>query len=136
MGVKAFPIETTVTLVIGEIARWQSHGKSTPRIPGFTFVEIDHLTYALLQQIQPQVILSPLVTDGFDAVDVAMKLQAFGYLGRYRVVTEDLPNMRMVICEIQSSAPRLDIDLFVLPTQTEQTDDRKSILNVLDFKQD
>lgn len=116
----AAPYETenenvTSTLVIGDLDRWIANGRDVPDLEGFNFTELEHLTNDLLMQMVPDIILSPLITDGFDALEVAHLLASFGYKGRYRAVTEAVPNARMILRELRAAAPGLDVDLLILP---------------------
>jgi hypothetical protein len=65
------PEAPVVTLVVGDIKRWNAQGRTRPEIDGFYFVEIDALNAALLFDIRPEVILSPMIIDQFDAIDLA-----------------------------------------------------------------
>lgn len=59
-------------------------------------------------------VLSPLVADGFDVIDIAIRLAELKYTGRYRAIAEDLPNGNMIRKEVRAHAPDLDFDLLMM----------------------
>lgn len=103
------------TLVVGDLARWEAEGRMTPPLDDFQFVEIKSLTAEVVQDMEPEIILSPLVADDFDAVDVAAKLIELQYNGKYRAISDDLPDADLIRSEIRSFAPQLDFDLLLMP---------------------
>ncbi len=111
MDIEAFPVTTaTVVLVVGHV----SDRMSLPRIPGFHFRPFHAINRQLLTLIQPDVVLSALIAQGFDAVDLARVLVDAGFDGRYRAVTEKIPNRRFVVAEVRATVPGVDFDLFVM----------------------
>lgn len=107
--------EKAVTLVIGEIARWSLQGRTMPDVTDLTYVDFKELSPETVAHVEPDVILSPLVTDAFDAFQIAKYLESFGYRGRYRAVAPHLPNIAMVREEIKAAAPDIDFDIVVMP---------------------
>lgn len=110
-------VETAVspkTLVIGMVTDWVSAGKPLPQDPTLKYVELDEISDDLLTQFAPEVVLSPLVGKGFDAIDVAVRLTSCGYKGRLRATSPDLPNPKIVAKEIRSICPGIDFDLLIL----------------------
>ncbi len=102
------------TLVIGVVADWVSAGKTLPQDPTLKYIEVDEISEALLERFEPEVVLSPLVGKGFDAIDVAVRLTSCGYVGRLRATSPDLPNPKLVTKEIRSICPKIDFDLLIL----------------------
>ena len=103
------------TLVIGDLARWKAQGRVVPPLDGFQFVDIDALNANVVNEKQPDIILSPLVADDFDAVDVAVKLIELRFRGRYRAIADDLPDADLIRNEVRNFAPQLDFDLLLMP---------------------
>lgn len=103
------------TLVIGNLARWKSQGRITVASTEFRFAEFSELTPEILQTFAPDIVLSPLMGDDFDVLDIAVKLLDLGFEGRYRVISDDLPNMGMIKKEVRHHAPGLDFDLLTMP---------------------
>lgn len=90
-----------------------------PPLEGFQFVDISELNADLLSQGAPDIILSPLLADDFDAVDVAAKLIELNFRGRYRAISDDLPNADIIRREVCNFAPQLDFDLLLMPPLAE-----------------
>ncbi len=73
-------------------------------------VEFDE--FLELSTRQPaDLVLSPMVGDTYDCIDVAQHLFAAGFTGSYRVMTPALPNPGILRQEIRSMCPGLDFDL-------------------------
>lgn len=101
-------------LVIGNLSTWEREGRPAPTLEGFRFTHFEGLDLGLLAEVRPDMVLSTLVGDGFDAIDVARRLRELGYRGRYRALAHALPNEEAVRAEIEEAAPELDFDLVVL----------------------
>jgi hypothetical protein len=56
-------------------------------------------------------VVSPLVAEQFDAMDLAHQLSIGGYRGRYVVVTPALPDPAIIRREIAQICPGLEVDL-------------------------
>lgn len=108
-----------VTLIIGDLIRWQSAGRGLPDIDGIHFADAEEIDAALLARLKPVVILSPLMTRTFDAIDIARMLCDLGFAGRYRVLSEGLPDLALVQREIAFVAPTIDFAVVSLPTATD-----------------
>ena len=105
------------TLVIGDLARWESEGRMKDQLGDFKFVNFTSLTAKVVKNVDPEIILSPLVADGFDAVDVAAKLIDLQFTGKYRAISDAMPDADLIRKEIRSFAPRLDFDLLLVPAK-------------------
>ncbi|MBN2907216.1 MAG: hypothetical protein JXJ18_10955 [Rhodobacteraceae bacterium] len=82
----------------------------------FATARCERLPYALLHAVLAtapwaQYVVSPLVTEQFDAMDLANELSLGGYRGRYLVVTPALPDPALVRREIAQLAPGLSVQL-------------------------
>lgn len=75
-------------------------------------VDFASLDGALLASFDPHFVVSPILTPGFDIMDLALKLWQLRYKGCYRVLTDrPLPNPGLVLREVRSLCPGLDVDL-------------------------
>lgn len=108
------------TLVVGDLARWTAQGRIDASLTEFLFVDIATLSADLVNEIQPDIVLSPLIANNFDAVDVAMRLVDLQFQGKYRAIASDLPDASMICKEIRSFAAKLDFDLLLLPQPHEK----------------
>ncbi len=62
----------------------------------------------------PDLILSPLVQRGFDAMDLLTMLSVAGFRGRYLVLAPAAPHVTLIRSEMQNQAPELNVDIIVL----------------------
>lgn len=112
---KLTPNPSKRTLVIGDMARWKTQGRNLPNMDGLRYIDLSALNSDVIKEEDPDIILSPLVSDDFDAVDVAGLLSDLAYNGPYRALTNDLPNTELIKSEVRHHAPQIDFDLVVLP---------------------
>lgn len=109
-------VEQAVMLVIGSADNWAKgpdEGASD-----YHFVDYRALGAEVLETLRPSVVLSALFGAGYDAMDVATRLRQMGFGGRYRAISDPLPNPDIVRAEIAQVAPGLDFDLLSLPRVT------------------
>ncbi len=108
--------DRVVTLVVGEVRRWASEGREIPYVDDLTFVDFEHLNQTTIAKVRPDVVLSPLLSDAFDAYQIVRFLASFGYVGRYRALAQYLPDMAMIRSEIRKAAPNIDFEIVMMPT--------------------
>ncbi len=82
-----------------------------PDIDGFVFVDIESLADCLETTPRPSAILSVLIGNGFDAVDIAGALHRSGYKGQYRALASNIPSSHLIKREVAQVAPGLDFDI-------------------------
>ncbi|HVG49591.1 MAG TPA: hypothetical protein VM899_15820 [Rubellimicrobium sp.] len=87
---------------------------------GYRLACLAELDAALLDATQPDMVISALIGNGFDAIDVARRLAELGYHGPYRALSHPLPRPGLVRAEIRAAAPDLDFDLVVLSHGLEE----------------
>jgi hypothetical protein len=102
-------------LIVGNMARWQACGRLPKMPPDCEYVDFAQLDRSKIRQFRPDLVLSALMSEGFDAFDVAEKLDTLKYRGMYRVVASDLPDAKVIRRDIRLAAPNLDFNLLVLP---------------------
>lgn len=100
-------------LVVGYPGDWTALRRNMAG-EALQFVGFDELTPRLLRDLSPSLLIAPLMGDGFDAVDVAHRLEAAAFEGRFRVLTPPIPQPGAVQAEIQEAAGRVDVDLMIL----------------------
>jgi hypothetical protein len=103
--------ESMRTLIIGDVSRWASEGRDIAGTDNVTYAGVDEVSRALLQSHDPEIILSPLVADSFDAFDVAAILADAQFTGRYRAVSHPTIAKAVIMSEIAQIAPELDFDI-------------------------
>lgn len=82
------------------------------------FVGPADLGWVLLARLSPGLIISPLIFGRLDVIDLAGRLAALGYRGRYRAISPALPHPEMVCAEVARHAPGLDFDLWTFERNT------------------
>ncbi|MGP1355460.1 hypothetical protein [Roseicyclus sp.] len=81
---------------------------------------IARVTYEELDSIRfsgpdaPALVLSPLLTPVFDAIDLARYLSQRGYRGRYLALVDRLPSANLIRREVEAQSPDLNFDVVVL----------------------
>jgi hypothetical protein len=65
----------------------------------------------LLDKLRPRIVVTPLVSAAFDAMDVAETLYCAGYTGELIVMATALPSPRIVEQELRDCAPGLRVTL-------------------------
>ncbi len=63
-----------VVLVVGNIRGWAREKRIIPDIEGFHFVGFSDIDLLLFERLDPEIVLSALMGEGFDAVDLARRL--------------------------------------------------------------
>jgi hypothetical protein len=83
------------------------HFGNDMRIVDFSGVGAD-----LLDGFKPHFVVSPILTQSFDIMDLATLLWRLRFSGAYRALVEvDLPNPSLVIREVRAACPGLDVDI-------------------------
>jgi len=66
----------------------------------------------------PDLVLTPLLTPIFDALDMARYLSQAGYRGRYLALVDQLPSAKLIRNEVAAQSPSLNFDIIVLDGST------------------
>ena len=102
-------------LIVGNLSPWlrvEAGASSEYKINQMAYDQLDNVRIALMH---PDLVLTQPWSAGFDCLDMAMLLQAAGFSGAYRVITDKLPNPALIRREILSGCPDLDFD-FINPS--------------------
>ena len=70
----------------------------------------------IFAEIAPQLVLSPLVSGIYDAIDIATALAGLGYRGRYRALAHRLPRRDLILNEVRAACPTIRFDIAELAT--------------------
>ncbi len=85
---------------------------------------ITPVTYARLPERRltgpdaPGLVLSPLLTAEFDALDLARVLTQCGYRGRYLALVDRLPSANLIRREVAAQSPNINFDVIILDGST------------------
>jgi hypothetical protein len=77
-----------------------------------TYDDLDSMSFAGPKA--PALVLSPLLTPVFDAIDLARYLSQRGYRGRYLALVDRLPSANLIRREVEAQSPDLNFDVVVL----------------------
>jgi len=84
------------------------------------FTSLMALVGNVLHELNPAEVISPLISGGCDAHQVARRLSDLGFRGRYKVLTTALPRPDMVRAEISNAAaPEIAVSLVDISTLRE-----------------
>lgn len=95
-------------VAVGDPVQWQNAGNSLPTNSEMRFVSFSDVGPDLLRECDPEFILSPVVANDFDCIDLAILLNRLGYKRPYRAVSGDLPSPEIIEREIRQICPGLD----------------------------
>ena len=73
------------------------------------------LTATLLARHRPDEVVAPLLAPSFDILDVAKRLESFGFRGRLKALTSPLPDAAAVAAEVRSYCPLIEFTLVTFP---------------------
>ena len=105
--------ETVAILAVGSAAEWREGGNRLQADGRVAFSSLEEVSEESLARLCPTVILSPVLARNFDCIDLAQKLFSLGLTGRYRAVTDQLPDPEMVEREIRHLCPGLDFAILI-----------------------
>ncbi len=75
------------------------------------FDHVRRMSRETFASLGTKLVLTPLLTSEFDAMELATILESLGYRGAYRAVINNIPNATMVQREILSHYPGMDFDV-------------------------
>jgi hypothetical protein len=81
-------------------------------IASVSYDELDSISFSGTKA--PALVLSPLLTPVFDAIDLARYLSQRGYRGRYLALVDRLPSANLIRNEVEAQSPDLNFDVVVL----------------------
>lgn len=103
--------EKIVILAVGDTMQEDPKALKFPKFEKIFYVGFFDVTSEILDRINPTLILSPLLGNSFDCLELALQLQQLEYRGKYRVVAPKLTNPSMVTREVRNQTPGLDFDI-------------------------
>ena len=103
--------ESTRILAVGSPDAWQRDMGQLPRHGSVAFVSFQDVTGALLEDLQPEAVVSPALARDFDCIDLAMLLSSLDFEGCYKATAFGLPKPKLVEAEIAQLFPRLDFEI-------------------------
>lgn len=104
-----------VILIIAEAATDPCVGSPWDDLAGAVVVGYPQFSAETLTDIDPDVVVTALVSHHFDGTDVAWVLSEAAFTGEFRLLSGPLPHPTLVSDELRRTFPQLDIDLWLLP---------------------
>ena len=104
-----------IVLAVGEFDLWKALGHATVTEGGVHFAGIAEVDEDLLSRVNPNLVISPILTSRFDCIDLAMRLHALGYRGKYRAIAAFVPDPAIIEREIYGFCPGLDFKVLITP---------------------
>ena len=75
------------------------------------FTQMRMLSRQMLESVQPDAIVGPLITSDWDIVDLGTTLESLGYSGTLYALTRPLPRAELVVREVGAACPGLTVHL-------------------------
>lgn len=101
-------------MIVGDLEGWRARGRALPKDDDLFFASFHDLSSGLMALWRPDIILSSLLGEGFDVIDLARKLEEIGFAGRYRVLAPGVPQPELIRDEVAYNAPSVDFDILNL----------------------
>lgn len=94
-------------LAVGDPKEWQHRGHALPR-EGIVFLSFDEVTRETMEHLQPALVVSPVLSNAFDCIDLAVQLNGAGFSGEYRAISTGLPKPELIENEVRQLCSQLD----------------------------
>lgn len=101
-------------LVVDRARHWDVDGMNVSTQNVLRIVEFGTLDAEYLARSGVDLIFTPLVSAGFDCVELACRLDRWGYRGRLRVLGPALPDPALISAEIRACCPAIDVEFMDL----------------------
>lgn len=95
-------------ICVGDTLRDCGYPDSATYATGVRAVPWPLLAQWLSQGMRNAQVFSAAVSTNFDCVDIAQLLYRAGFVGKYRVVAQDMPNPDLILREVLAMCPGLD----------------------------
>ncbi|WP_206611523.1 hypothetical protein [Falsirhodobacter deserti] len=113
-GVSPPPLGTPETWLVVETPHAFMYIDQLPRRPSIVMARFRDMSGSLVDCVRPDWILCPLFTDSFDAFDILRHVSEAEHQPNIGVLTQKLPNGRMVEEELKARAGPLNVRILAL----------------------
>lgn len=86
-------------------------GASYPGDMNVAVIPYDNLDSEAIDGLNPDVVITAIVSSSFDCMDVAGKLTEAEFSGQMNVLSRSLPRPELVLRELRSTYPTIEVDL-------------------------
>ncbi|MEO0915824.1 MAG: hypothetical protein AAFY31_02410 [Pseudomonadota bacterium] len=94
-------------LAVGDPQEWKQRGYALPR-EGIVFLSFSDVTQETMDHLRPGLVVSPVLSNTFDCVDLAVQLYRVGFSGEYRAISTGLPKPEVIEREVRQMCTQLD----------------------------
>lgn len=108
---EAIMASEVVVLAVGDVLSLRRSAKSNLAGDATAFADFADVTRELIEVLEPQVVVSSVLGRNFDCVDLAERLDGFGFRGCYRLIGHGIPQPELVLRELRSLFPSLCVEL-------------------------
>lgn len=98
-------------MVVGDLSRWLAEAREIGIVDDIAYIAFCDLDQETLTKHAPAIILSPLIADTFDVLDIATRLSELRFAGRYRALSTGNSDAKLIKAEVLATAPDLDFDI-------------------------
>ncbi|MEM6387192.1 MAG: hypothetical protein AAF718_13250 [Pseudomonadota bacterium] len=106
-----FPTSVAYTqicvLAVGDMEEWRQQHQITPT-QGLAFLAFGEVSQDALDEMRPVIVVSSLLSKGFDCIDLATRLHGLGFSGEYRAIANGIPRPEVIEREVHQLCPQLN----------------------------
>jgi len=107
------PSAQQTVLYVGDLLSFVDGDLRRAGAPRSVFAAFVDVTFDLLEDLNPDTIVCPLLADDFDAAELAELLSCLGFGGDFVVIAPPVPNIQLVAGDISVLAPGVNVDVRV-----------------------
>jgi hypothetical protein len=97
-------------LAVGDSEEWLRQGHELPP-ENVVFVAFGDLSEGTLARFRPTVIVSPVLANEYDCIELTLLLRNVGYKGIYRAVGHNMPRPELIEREVSQLYPELNFQI-------------------------
>jgi hypothetical protein len=103
--------DAPMLLLVGENSEAKNISPLGKAVSGVFYVDYTDLTPEVVRAVNPDLVMSPAISNSFDCLELAKLLEQTGFSGRYRVPSDNIPRPDIICREVRQSHPMVDFDI-------------------------
>ncbi|RPE71505.1 hypothetical protein EDD53_0625 [Pacificibacter maritimus] len=103
--------QAPMLLLVGERSQIKDIGTFGTAVSAVFYMDFLELTPDIVKAVNPDLVMSPAISNSFDCLELADLLEQTGFSGRYRVMTDDIPCPEIICREVRQRHPMVDFDV-------------------------
>ncbi|WP_139204570.1 hypothetical protein [Pacificibacter marinus] len=100
--------EKQMMLLVGESGQVKRFPAISSELTGILYVEFQALSPELFSALKPDLVMSEAIGQTFDCLELAGFLDQAGFVGKYRIMLDDIPRPEIICREVRHLHPMLD----------------------------